>query len=916
MKTFKPYFQLVLLLPFLAAMPANAQSFAPSEQQLAQFKQLPRAQQEQLAQQMGFDMSILDQANKSFGSDEEIFDDVDFIERDLDKRSISKKRAQQSALENDSLELKPFGYDIFGDREEAIKPLANMPVPSNYIMGPGDSVKLQLFGKESGNYELSVNNEGSIELPDLGPLQVAGTNFQELKRLVAEKYQQQKIGVTVFVSMGKIRSIQIFLVGEVYRPGPLVVSGMATITTALINSGGVNEIGSLRNIELKRNGETVSNFDLYDLIVKGDTSNDLRLQQGDVLFVPTAQNIVSVDGPVRRPAIYEVKTTDTVKELLSLAGGLLPKADANLLQLVRKNPSSGLSITNVSMRDSATLNQVLKNGDFLRVPEANLEFSNAIIVNGAINVPRIIADTGVFLSDVVSKQTLYSNTDLHYALILRKQRFALNTTIIQFKPEDVIRGRFDERLQAFDELVLFSRVAQEKEEETEKGNERSLLRNQPQNQNREQNREQSRLQGESNNRFDGRGQNQNNEFANEQSEFEFQKLLEDMKEKEAEHLQDLEKNRFTAKAFERESNRSFSRKELLTPIIERLKSEASATQALQLIEVSGEVKYPGVYPMPTGISISKVLNASGGLTESAHLDNAEITGFTVTDGTLTVAHKNISLISQLLLPEPQQVKLRSKDILNVVRIPQWFESNNIELRGEVVFPGIYQIKDGEKLSNVIKRAGGLTNMASANAAIFTREELKEKEMVNIKKAIEDIRQELATKSLSSNQFTTAVDYGSARQVLDDLIDVEPLGRMVIDIEALIAGNERSDFAVRNGDVLVIPYITPAISIVGEVFVPTTYLYDPDLSLDDYLELAGGVREFGDASNIYIVKSNGSIIVPGNDFWFGGQIKDNLNPGDTIVVPRDVTNYENISLWQGVTQIIYQSAIAVSAISRL
>jgi protein involved in polysaccharide export with SLBB domain len=351
-------------------------------------------------------------------------------------------------------------------------------------------------------------------------------------------------------------------------------------------------------------------------------------------------------------------------------------------------------------------------------------------------------------------------------------------------------------------------------------------------------------------------------------------------------------------------------------LIARLKSEATNNDEVQLVEITGQVKYPGNYPLPQLSNIQSMLTAAGGLTESAHLESAEITSVTLVNGISQVSHSDISLINELLKPASQQVALKSKDVVNIVRIPQWYENNVIELNGEVVFPGRYQISEGERLSSIINRAGGLTQSATAKAAVFTREELKKKEKQNIDKAVKGLREQLANNNLSNSQFSRTIDYQNATKILNDLSDIEPLGRMVISLEDIITGNGLSDIMVKNGDSLTVPNITPAVSVIGEVFVTTAYMYRKDLSVDDYISLAGGVREFGDASKVYIVRANGSVAIPENDFWFSGDSQTMLEPGDTIVVPRDVTNYDNISLWQGVTQIIYQSAVALAAIGSL
>lgn len=347
-----------------------------------------------------------------------------------------------------------------------------------------------------------------------------------------------------------------------------------------------------------------------------------------------------------------------------------------------------------------------------------------------------------------------------------------------------------------------------------------------------------------------------------------------------------------------------------------MENEASSESSLQLAEITGQVKHPGIYPITKNYTLKELVTAAGGLTESAYLGAAELSRVDFTDGLYKIKHQKVNLLSELETPRSEQLQIQSKDILNVVRIPQWYEENIVELRGEFIFPGRYQIAEGETLSSVIARAGGLTDNASPLAAVFSREELKQRERDNINKTVEDLRQQLANNNLSNSQFSKTIDYQNAMTVLNDLSSAEPAGRMVIDIPAIVKGNMSADIKVKNGDVLVIPNITPAISIIGEVFVATTNMYDPDLDVNDYIQLAGGIREYGDQSKIYIVKANGSIKVPESNFWFTQSDKNLLEPGDTIVVPRDVTNYDNISLWQGATQILYQTAVALAAIGSL
>ncbi|MFQ3248847.1 MAG: polysaccharide export outer membrane protein [Glaciecola sp.] len=844
-----------------------SQSFVPSQQQIQQFKNLPRAQQEQLAKQMGFDISML-QGSSATANAVAPSNNNEVVERKVDEKQVSKELSRQSVAETKSTSLKPFGYDLFDeDRVSAVTP-ANIPVPNDYIMGPGDSVNLQLYGKETGSYDLMVNNEGNVDIPELGPLSLAGISYNEAKKLIAQKYKQQKIGVQAFITMGHLKTIQVFLVGEVYRPGTLTLNSLSTVTTALFNSGGVSNIGSLRNIQVKRNGKTVAKFDLYDLIIYGNNGNDIRLQQGDVLFVPTVSKIVSVSGEVRRPAIYELVESETFNDVLKLAGGLLPNADSSSIQLVRNDFVEGLKILSIDSSKNDPKQTELVNGDFISVTKANLEFTNAIRVMGAINSPQLVSlSQNPKLSSIVKKTSVLNNTDLNYGLIVRRAKLDQFTTIIQFSPSKLIDGTFDTDMKSLDEVLLFNRVSNNTgsalEEKIVTGNVKSSEEN--------------------------------------------------IKTNEAEFVEQNELEAFTTKQISIYSFVRFSRKQLLAPVIARLKSEASDSHPVQLIEVVGQVKFPGVYPVAQNSSLSNALRAAGGLTESAHLQNAEISSLTIEAGASDMVHRQVNLKTQLSLPEENQISLTSKDVLNVVRIPDWYENDVVTLSGEVTFPGTYQISNGETLSSLIVRAGGLTEKANSEAAIFTRDELKQKEMRNINKSVEDLRQELASNSLSSSQFSKTVDYENAKKILDELTSVKPVGRLVIDLHSILNQEVSNDLELKNGDRLFVPNITPAVSIIGEVFMPSTHWFDEGATLDDYLSKAGGIKEYGDASNLYVIKADGSVLIPESSFWFTANNKSLLSPGDTIVVPRDVTNYENLSLWQSVTQIIYQSAVAVAAI---
>ena len=256
-------------------------------------------------------------------------------EEEAESSAIEKKIAE--ALKAPTLEekiykqiiqksLEQFGYDVFSEVPSTFAPVTNIPVPWDYIIGPGDTLVIQLYGKLNVEYTLVVTRDGRLLIPDLGPLQVAGLTFSEVKDKLINRFDQRIIGANASVTMGQLRSIQIYIFGDVVRPGFYTVSGLTTLMNALLVSGGVKRTGTLRSIQMKRKGRIVTVFDFYDVLLLGDTSKDHRLRHGDVIFVPPIGPTVGIGGEVQRPAIYELKNEKTVKEVIDLSGGVLPTA--------------------------------------------------------------------------------------------------------------------------------------------------------------------------------------------------------------------------------------------------------------------------------------------------------------------------------------------------------------------------------------------------------------------------------------------------------------------------------------------------------------------------------------------------------------------------------------------------------------
>ncbi|HIJ31413.1 MAG TPA: polysaccharide export protein, partial [Gammaproteobacteria bacterium] len=302
---------LAVFVAILIALPATSLTAAPTDEQIRQFMNLSPAQQAAAkasylgsnagsgggAQPLDTPENVLPIVNQSTSQIEQA------AKESTDQVTLAEKK-EEKAIKG---QLRQFGYDLFAGQATTFAPVSDIPVPSEYVIGPGDTLQIFLFGKENIEHQLQVSREGELNFPGIGPIQVAGMRFDELKSSLNQRIAQQMIGVRASITLGRLRSIRVFILGDVQRPGSYTVSALSTMTNALFVSGGVTKIGSLRNIQLKRQGKVVTTLDLYDLLLKGDTSQDARIQPGDVLFVPPVGEVVGIGGEVRRPALYELE---------------------------------------------------------------------------------------------------------------------------------------------------------------------------------------------------------------------------------------------------------------------------------------------------------------------------------------------------------------------------------------------------------------------------------------------------------------------------------------------------------------------------------------------------------------------------------------------------------------------------------
>ncbi|ETN92856.1 Polysialic acid transport protein KpsD precursor [Gammaproteobacteria bacterium MOLA455] len=356
--------------------------------------------------------------------------------------------------------LKPFGYDLFAGSPNTFAPVTNVPVSPNYLLGPGDMLEVMFYGKTNSAFGLEINRDGTVNFPDLGPVGLAGLTFQEAKDMLQTRINAQMIGVQASISMGELRSMQIFVLGEAYKPGAYTVSSLSTITHALVVSGGVSDIASLRNIQLKRAGKTIASLDLYDLLMRGDTKNDIRLQPADVIFIPTVGDLVSVDGQVLRPAIYELKGGESVSDLITLAGGLGPKAYPNNAGIERIEGGGFLTALDLDLTNASDLQLLLKSGDGLNVSAIKDRMESTVSLAGHVYYPGNFSwKEDMRLSDLISGLDQFPpGLDLDYAILSREDPLTGELSALLINPGAVIAepgSAADLALKSRDHVMLF-----------------------------------------------------------------------------------------------------------------------------------------------------------------------------------------------------------------------------------------------------------------------------------------------------------------------------------------------------------------------------------------------------------------------------------------------------------------------------
>ncbi|MAY01591.1 MAG: hypothetical protein CMQ38_01275 [Gammaproteobacteria bacterium] len=782
---------------------------------------------------LGIDVQALDpfgeleQMGILAGDGSPILEEGERIRFDAENNNVLSTRVSLPTIDND---IEPFGYSLFAGTPSTFAPATDIPVPPDYVVGPGDTVVLQMYGQRNVRYELAVSREGIMQFPEVGPLNVSGLSFEEMRDLVQQTVSNTLIGQEVTVSMGALRSVQIFVLGEAYQPGIYTVSSLATMTNALFFSGGISDLGSLRKIQLIRGGETITELDLYDLLINGDTSGDVRLQPNDVIFIPTVGSTIGVSGQVRRPAIYEMNGEETVEEILSLAGGLMPTAFPLLAHIERVNELGQREIIDVNLNVQESLDSIIRDGDFLHIDPILDRIESGIQVEGHVYRPGNFAwREDLHVSDILNIDDFKPAPDMDYALLVREtmpeksiEVFQLNLRTILNNPD----SSDDLILQQRDRILVFGEDSLE-------------------------------------NRLD--------------------------------------------------------RRLLIHPVVQTLKYQSATNNFRKVVTVRGAVNAPGEYPFVNNMTLSDLLAAAGGAAEHADLTESELTRQVYTRERGMIAETtSFNLVDAVNLNS----RIEPLDQLSIRQLPNWGLTATVSIEGEVLSPGTYVIGPNDSILELIERAGGLTEFADPKSAIFLREELRETEQELLDAFNDRLTYALLNQSLTrtTGQLQeTTVNLDVMNLLLEEIRNAEPQGRLIIDLPNLIASrNPQSNIILRDGDRLLIPRSRQSISVMGEVQVATSHMYNPDLDVIDYINRSGGYTDNAAPENVFVIKSSGEVVLYAeNSSWFSFSERNlQLEAGDNIVVPYNADIGSPLITWMNVSTVLFNLTTTLLAIDQL
>ncbi len=770
--------------------------------------------------------------------------------------------------------LPVYGDSLFRQVPTTFAPLREVNVTPGYIIGPGDQLLIRIWGQVNFNAQVTVDRSGSVYLPQVGEIHVAGLPYEQVRSHIHDAVGRIFKSFDLEVEMGQLRSIQVFIVGQARRPGTYTLSSLSTLVTALFATGGPSVQGSLRDIQLRRNGQIVTHFDLYDLLLLGDMSKDAALQSGDVIFIPPVGPQVGIAGSVRVPAIYELKGATSVDQGLQFAGGLTSTASLFRASLERMDENNTRTVLNVPLQGSG-LATPLRQGDVLRVLPFSPQFQNTVTLRGNVAEPgRFAWRPGMKLSEIIPDNRSLVTRDYW------ERRNQLGVPGPEFKAE------YSNNPDQYPRDV--------------NGNRRPPVYNgtgpYPYNNNQQQqpnNGQQNSTQNQA--------QNSNQNYGSLNGQNIDQNLLPQLDSQQPE-LNNQPNGQNNSQNTTQGND---------------LGGGSLASQQQQLSWNGGNLPRPRInvaLPVPE-------IDWSYAVIERLNQQTLTTSLVPFNPGKLVQDHDP----SQDLTLEPGDVVTIFSQV--DISVPQDQRTKFVRLEGEFAAAGIYSVKPGETLRQLVARAGGLTTNAYLFGSEFTRESTRIFQQQRLNDYLSNLELEIDRSTINAasasvtpqDTAATAAEVSASRSLVSKFRTLRATGRIVLTLDPNATGLDRlPDLPLEDGDRFTVPSRPSTVNVVGAVYDQNSFLFNQRQQVAAYVRLAGGPTRDADDKHAFIIRADGSVVsrqsragVFGNTF-----VSTRMNPGDTVVIPEKVPRPSALRNFVNYSQIFSQLALGAAAIAVL
>jgi protein involved in polysaccharide export with SLBB domain len=776
-----------------------------------------------------------------------------------------------------------FGMQVFenGTRDLQMIPM-DLPVGPEYVLGPGDSVSVDLWGGVSRRFSRVVDREGRLSLPEVGPLLVAGKSLAEVQESVQKTLRTQFRDVSADVSLSRLRAIRVYVVGDVVRPGAYDIGSLSTPLNALFAAGGPTGRGSLRILKHYRGNVLVQDVDVYDLLLHGVKGAIQRLENGDTVMVPPLGPEITIEGMVRRPAIYEQKDEKSLADALALGGGLLPSATLRHIEVQRTIAHEKQTMLNLDVPQDDLPEQVtrrleefqIQDGDKIRIFPIAPYTQDVVYLEGHVIRPgKYSFRDGMRVTDLISSyKDLLPEPALQYGEIIRLSLPDYRPTVQSFSVTDALADPAKApELKPLDTVQFFGRYDFENPPEVS-------------------------VWGDV--RAPGTYQTSGDIHVSDAIHL-AGGLAPDAATGDAQVFRYMPDS--TLKVYNVKLSSALggdSTDDIILSSRDRVlvhKNAAAADPAT--VYVKGEVARPGRYPLTTEMRISDLIRAAGGFKQSADTKTADLTHYYWKDDKRVTGGQEKIVLADALVGKPDtDFVLNNGDVLTIAQVPGWTDIGaSISVRGEVVHPGTYGVHPGETLSSVLLRAGGFAPGAYVYGAVLVRSEVQKLEQRSYGELMQRVREQQANLKLTATSTTDPDQKLSAESALvqwqttlDSLMNSPPTGRVTIQASTNIKSwaNTSRDVTVRAGDVLVVPKRPSYVLVQGQVYGPTAVAYRPGKSARWYLIQAGGTTNMANKKATFVIRADGTVIGSHSSFWISGDgLNVPLQPGDMVVVPE-------------------------------